>query len=117
MDCSSFLKEKVDMRIYLLFLFIVLLTGCAVKYTDNENNETIVGCFLIKQKTEDPVITQIKTLGLAVEVGKYNGITVGYKNNITVTPTMNNTVYDVYYDSSKPFSSRLTTFTWEQSPY
>ena len=79
-----------------------------MRYTDNDNNETIVGCVWMKLKAEDPVITQLKTFGVSLDVGRSNnGLTVGYRNTIKVAPSKKDAFYNIYFDSSEPFASKV----------
>lgn len=94
------------MRLHILFLIIVIfLSGCALKYTDSENNETLLGCFWMKHKTEDPVITQLKTLGIGLNIGsENNGFNLGYSNLIKITPRVEDAEYLIDYNTLNPFN-------------
>jgi len=90
----------------LLLIIVIFLSGCALRYTDNDNNETIIGCVWMKQKAEDPVITQVRTIGLGFNFGSQdNGINLGYKDTIKITPRVENAEYFINYHSLDPFNA------------
>ncbi len=94
---------------YLIPLIALILISCSFKYTDRNGNQNIVGCMWVKHKIDrNPVIVQTKSLGISFDINSTSsGINLGYKNSIEITPTQEDRIYYIDYDTNNPFNTIL----------